>query len=257
MKVKLLCLNVWIGGVLFPEMVEFLQSQQADILLLQEVFNGEDETLAPQYRTYTELLKQLAMPHGVFAPAFTEIVDGKEIVQGNAVLSRFPLEEISTVYYDVPFGVRQNERSAFHLSPRNLQHVLVHLPEKNLHVLNTQGIWGEDGNDSERRLLMSQKIVDEVGSNTPLVLGGDFNIRSHTQTIYNIESRLRNLFQDELQTTFNIKRKDLAKYPGFADAVVDMLFVSEDIQVLSKSCPEVDVSDHLPLVCEMEFSQKI
>lgn len=40
---------------------------------------------------------------------------------------------------------------------------------------------------------------------------------------------------------------------GYATAVVDMIFVSGDICVTSKSCPKVDISDHLPLVCEFEI----
>lgn len=37
----------------------------------------------------------------------------------------------------------------------------------------------------------------------------------------------------------------------YAQLVLDMLFVSEDITVLRKDCPRVDVSDHLPLVAEI------
>ncbi len=72
-----------------------------------------------------------------------------------------------------------------------------------------------------------------------------------TQTIRNIEKHLNNVFKDELSTTFNVKHKDLTRFPGYATAVVDMVFVSSDLQVQSKKCPAVDVSDHLPLVCDL------
>ncbi len=41
MKLKVICLNIWIGGIFFDEIVDFLQKEDADILLLQEVYNGD------------------------------------------------------------------------------------------------------------------------------------------------------------------------------------------------------------------------
>ncbi len=280
MHLKIICLNVWIGGVLFEEIVEFLQKEQPDIILLQEVYFGEEESVVPhktaqpsplasQYRTYQELIKRLGYAYGHFAPAFIEEIGGHdalvtidgpaplEIAQGNAILSKYPLREVSVTHFDVPFGKRVNEYSAYEFSPRNLQHVTVALPTgTDLHLLNTQGIWGENGEDSPRRLEMGQKIVQELvgedGEIRSVILAGDFNVLPHTQTISIIEKKLKNVFKDELKTTFNVKRKDLKKYPGFAQAVVDMFFVSPDISVISHSCPDVDISDHLPLVVEVE-----
>jgi len=282
MHLKIICLNVWIGGVLFEEIVDFLQKEQPDILFLQEVFLGEEESvseqskhhsnpqlppLPPQYRTYQVLKKRLGFAHGHFAPAFIEEVETTkgvgdssklEIPQGNAILSKYPLREVSVTHFDVPFGKRIDDYSAYAFSPRNLQHVVATLPTgTDVHLLNTQGIWGEDGEDSPRRLEMGKKIIQELqwesGQLSPVILAGDFNILPHTQTIASIEKKLVNVFKDELKTTFNLKRKNLEKYPGFAQAVVDMFFVSPDISVSSHTCPQVDISDHLPLVVEIEI----
>lgn len=282
MHLKIICLNVWIGGVLFEEIVNFLQKEQPDILFLQEVFWGGEESvseqskhhsnpeLPPQYRTYQELKKRLGFAHGHFAPAFIEEIgvpndtkgaDGSsklELTQGNAILCKYPLQEVSVTHFDVPFGKRIDDYSAYAFSPRNLQHVVATLPTgTDVHLLNTQGIWGEDGEDSPRRLEMGQKIVQELegesGQLSPVILAGDFNILPHTQTIASIEKKLVTVFKDELKTTFNLKRKNLEKYPGFAHAVVDMVFVSPDISVTSHTCPQVDISDHLPLVVEVEI----
>lgn len=248
MKIKVVCLNVWIGGVLFEPMMEYLKMETADIYLLQEVFNGNDQHLEPKYRTFSEVQKQLDLPFAHFAPCFNESVGGRDIVQGNAILSKFPLREVSVTYYDVPFGTRDNSRSAFHLSPRSLQHVVANVSDSNLHLLNTQGIWGEDGWDSPRRLKMAQHILHEIDNHTPLVLAGDFNLQPKTETITMIEAKLSNVFKNELTTTFNVKRKDLVKYPGYSTAVVDMFFITPDIKVTEHYCPNVDVSDHYPLV---------
>jgi len=99
---------------------------------------------------------------------------------------------------------------------------------------------------------MSRRIVEQVKGVERVVLCGDFNVRPDTETIGMIEDELVNVFAGELETSFNLKRKDLEKYPGYATAVVDMVFVSENIGVVDKKVPGVDVSDHLPLVVELE-----
>ena len=166
MRLKIICLNIWIGGILFDEAVSFLKSQQPDIVLLQEAYNGEDSSLATQHRTYTALKEQLQFPYSHFASAFLEELNGQYIQQGNAILSKYPLEELAVVFYDEPFGVRDNRRAAFHQTPRNLQHVVVDVQDTKLHLLNTQGIWGKDGEDSPRRLAMSETILAEVVTST-------------------------------------------------------------------------------------------
>lgn len=253
MRLKIVSLNVWIGGILFEPMLDFLNDQQADIILLQEVFNGQDKNLKPQYRTYNELQTNLDIQYSHFAPAFLEDVDGQEIVQGNAIFSRFPLNEIGISHYDVPYGKRKNVREEFHLTPRSLQHVVANIRNIKLHLLNTQGIWGLDGEDNQRRLAMSDRILEEINGNSPLLLAGDFNLQPKTQTIRKIEEKLNNVFKNELKTSFNLQRKDLEKYPGFATAVVDMVFLTHNIKVIRKSCPQVDISDHLPLIATIEI----
>jgi endonuclease/exonuclease/phosphatase family metal-dependent hydrolase len=255
MTIKIISLNLWIGGIFFEEIISFCKKENADVYFFQEVYNSSDVALPAQYRSFTELQKQLNIPHAHFAPAFIETVEevDTKMVQGNAILSRFPLTEISVTHYDVPFGERINSREAFHLSPRSLQHVTAAVENQTLHLLNTQGIWGEDGEDSPRRLQMAENIVAEIGESHPVILAGDLNVRPHTQTIATIEKKVINVFKDELRTTFNVKQKDLEKYPGYAEAVVDMLFITSDISVVEHWCLNVDISDHLPLVAILEI----
>ncbi len=232
--------------------MEFLAREQADILLLQEVFSDSDATLEPRFRSFEALQADLSLPYGHFAPTFIEPLPEGDRVQGNAILSRFPLKEVSVSFYDMPFSRRIDERSQYQFAPRNLQHVTAQVGDKTLHLLNTQGIWGEDGGDTERRLQMSECILREVGENNPLVLGGDFNVQPNTQTMQSIAVKLTDVFANELKTTFAVELKDLEKYPGYATAVVDMVFVTADVRVTNHYCPKVAISDHLPLVVEVE-----
>lgn len=256
MKLKIVSLNIWDGGRLFDEMIEFLKQENADVYLLQEVFSGEDAGMERRFRARTEIQKALNLPHAVFAPAYLFVGDEGRIVQGNVIMSRHPLRTVSVNFFDAPYReARARYRPGFPFIPRNVQHAVVRIDGRQLHVLNTQGIWGEDGNDTPRRVAMGKMLAEEVKKvgNAPVVLAGDFNTDPDTVSIRQVEQELRSLFKDELTTSFNVQQKDLEKYPGYAHAVVDMMFVSPDLKVLEHRCPQVNVSDHLPLVAVIEF----
>ena len=42
---------------------------------------------------------------------------------------------------------------------------------------------------------------------------------------------------------------------GYATAAVDMIFVSPNIKIIEHDCPDVDISDHLPLVTTMSIDE--
>lgn len=257
MQIKVVSLNIWDGGRLFEQLVDFCQQEAADVYLFQEVFNNVDPALESRFRAFEELQRRLNLGHATFAPTYTEVIGEQKYLQGNAILSCFPLSDTWAEHYLEPFGEMVNkERTQFPFIPRNIQHARIETGATPLHVFNTQGIWGEDGKDTSRRIEMGTKIalkISDVGSDAAIILAGDFNIDRNTKTIQLIEEKLESVFKDELTTSFNVKRKDLEKYPGYASASVDMMFVSSAAKVLSHRCPQVDVSDHLPLTAVLEI----
>lgn len=250
MQFKLVNLNVWLGGKLFDNLLKFLTAEQPDILTIQESYNGTGE-LPREHRTVEILKSELALPYSSFSACFQEEFKEGKLDRGNAVLSKFPIVSANHVFYDTPYGLySESKPEDFPFFPRTLQHAVIEAGRKDLNVFNTQGIWEEEGEDSDRRLKMSQTISDRIKERENVILAGDFNVQPNTKSIGNIEKHLVNVFKNELTTSFNMKRKT---NPGYATAVVDMVFVSRDIKVLSHSAPSVDISDHLPLVCEFEL----
>lgn len=252
MHIKFICLNLWLGGKLFEPVLEFLKREKPDILALQEVYDGKDPKLERRFRSMEVLKEELSFSHEFFSPACVDVREEGKIVNGNAVFSRFPVVDSKTVFFDVPFGERTNFEGPgdFTQTPRNIQYAEIEIGDKKINVFNTQGIWGEDGEDNERRLKMSEVIVREIQDKENVILAGDFNVRPNTKTILNIEKHLNNVFKGELKTTFNMKRKT---NPRYATAVVDMILASDNFKIVDHYCPEVDVSDHLPLVCVFEI----
>ncbi len=174
----------------------------------------------------------------------------EKIQEGNAIFSRYPILKNATTFYDIPYSERNLGEKYFTHTPRNLQHATIKIGSKTLNIFNTQGIWGIDGVDNERRLKMCKVIADKTKNEKNVILSGDFNVKINTRSINQIEQHLTNIFKNRLKTTFNMKRKNS---PKFADAVIDMIFVSKEIKVIDSCCPQVDISDHMPLVITFDF----
>ena len=134
--------------------------------------------------------------------------------------------------------------------PRSFVSAEISVNNTRLNVVNIHGVWGFDGEDNPNRLKMGKAVINEIKGKTNVILSGDFNTKPHTKSMRNIEKYLTNVFKDELTTSFNMKRKNPPG--GYSTAVVDMVFISPNIKVISHICPNVDISDHLPQVCVFE-----
>lgn len=269
MAIKFLCINLWLHpthppeGVLLKQALRFISREKPDIIALQEVYNNNRADLPLIFRAYQAALESSGLPYHHFAPTFEEPTEHGVVTQGNAVFSRFPIVGKDVIYYDHPFGLRNfaevdwknlnpdSERFAnwAENTPRNLQHVIINMNGTELNVFNTQGIWGKDGGDNPRRLAMSDTIIRAIKGKKNNILAGDLNTDERTVSISNIQNHLTDIFRGQRQTSFNLRRKS---HPGFSHAVVDFVFVSPNIKVVSKSSPDSDVSDHLPILAVLE-----
>jgi endonuclease/exonuclease/phosphatase family metal-dependent hydrolase len=232
MTIKIISLNIWLGGRLQDSAVAFLKAQSADLIVLQEVFNGEDASLGARYRTMQVLREQLGFPYEVFSPNYDQPDKNADI--GNAIFSRFPVVAVDN-----------------HNQSYNLQHVVMSTTNDEIEVLNLHGPWDLDGdNFSSIRQEMSSRILQATKGKRRIVLAGDTNAKPTNKGIVAIGEQLKSVFGYELTTTFNMLQKDNV---GYAFAAVDMMFVSKNIRIIEHSCPDVNISDHLPLVAILEI----
>jgi endonuclease/exonuclease/phosphatase family metal-dependent hydrolase len=264
MKVKYINLNIW-SGRLLDQAVDFLKKENADILSLQEVYNGKDPSLPKHYRTLEILVSELGLPYHIYHSNFLDARD-IPIEMGNAILSRFSIVSNDTAFLTGKFG-RISQDGIIEELPRNILQAEIDARGLKINVFNMHGIWGQHGDDTKERLLMVEKIVKIISGKPKTILSGDFNFNerifgtkmsheidlSHwynTESVKKLEAVLQNVFKNERITSFNMKRKE--HDIGYAKAVVDMVFVSSDIQVLKHEQPNIDISDHLPQVCVFE-----
>ena len=256
MKIKFITLNLFKGGLYYENIKAFLTKENPDILCLQEAYNSKDKTLTKNYRSIDNLKELLPNHYYHFSPELLENSKNKKTDIGNAIFSRFPIIHAQTTFYDIQYGkydeyLKNDNKYDFSLQPKNLEYANIQTHGISLNVFNTHGIWEKHGNDTKRRLQMGEIIINQIKDKKNVILAGDFNLFPNTQTVKNIEKYLKSVFSNELKTTFNLRLKP---HPGnYGNSVVDMIFVSKEVKIIEKYCPNIDVSDHFPLVSVFEI----
>ncbi len=250
MRLKFISLNIWLGGILMKEAIEFLREQDADIVALQEVYNSTDASKEARFRTWEILRQELGYQYDAFHAAYFDTYENLNADIGNAVLSKFPITNSRGVFFDVPYGEAQSHISADpEGSPRNMAHAQIDWHDKELNVYSWHGIWGRDGHDNPRRIAMADMIVAEVKGKTGVIVAGDSNMNPDTEAAAHIGGALTDVFGTSRVTSFNMRRKE---NPAFGTAVVDLLYISPDLTCMQAETLDVDVSDHLPIVATIE-----
>lgn len=248
MQLKILSLNIEHGGVTMQPLLEFIRDTNADIMLLQEVHSSGDQSLEPRLRTMQYFAEELDYTFSSFAPKYRDFDNTEDgtSYSGNAVFSRLPILETRTHYHRLPYS--ETYHDSFETAaecPDVLQQCLIRSSAGDINVFNLHGPWDLDGEHyGEGRQKMSDAIIAATTGLPRVILGGDTNAKPVNEAFTRI-THLKSVFGDELQTTFNMKRK---KLPGYATAAVDMIWLSPDIHLVTKARPDVDVSDHLPLI---------
>ncbi len=260
---KFLQLNIWFGGNLSENALAFFDKEKPDIIALQEVTMPmalEGYVDHPSLNFIQKVKDTTGCKHSIFVPEFafrapTLHNNDLPLEWGIMILSRFPLLGHEYTSYINEYAVYDwedvNDYSILH---KGILVAKIDLDGKLLHVATTHGVWGTDDKDNSDRLKMSSAIVTAIEDKKPLLLSGDLNVDQNTETIRNIEEHVTNAFRDTLETTFNMRHKDPSK-GTFGSSIVDFVFASQDIKVLSAYSPEDNVSDHVPLIVEFELPE--
>ena len=134
--------------LLIENILDFLHSEDADILMLQEVYNGTNPKLPRNYTSLEVLSSNLNYKYQHHAPTMLDRVPEGKIEQGNAVFSKLPIINSNVTFFDIPYRERDaHNPKEFPTTPRNLQHVTIKLPNQNLDAFNFQGVWDMNGDN--------------------------------------------------------------------------------------------------------------
>lgn len=197
-------------GLRLPEIADFLESQEADLLTLQEVDLNANRT---HHRNIAEdLARRLGMNY-VFGYEFQELTQGSRAslaFQGQATLSRWSLSD--------PRVIRFREQSEFwrprwflprttpfqqRLGGRIALVTNLNVPGRDLAVYNTHL---ESRGSDELRIAQLNEIFDDTSKcapNSPIVLTGDLNldISKGPAAVLIQRKGFRSAFRDSLSPT--------------------------------------------------------
>lgn len=191
-----------------------------------------------------------------YAPAFIDTRSREgEVESGQMILSRWPLKNATSFFVDIPFGRLDHDATTdFSSFPAIVQQADVTIDGLWVRLLNVHGPVNLDGlANSERRQKMIALIQRQLTQRS--IVAGDFNAQPGNPCFAPLAEHLQSVFGDALPTTFNTARKDLHKFPGYATASVDMIWITPSFTVTSpKAWSEADVSDHLALSAEISLS---
>lgn len=200
--------------------IETLRALDADIICLQEV---ERNSLRSNYMDQVAIIAESLEMNAVFSPSLSY----PGLYYGNAILSRYPIEETQTLR----FFNKIEKRSAL-LSKIQLA------KEQSIYVLNTHlGL-----NQTERLQAIDEIHLKIKDLNSPIILAADLNSLPIHKEYQVWEGLLEKTNEGTpIQTYRN------------TDWQIDYIFHSEEFTVREMIVVESEASDHFPVTAMLLF----
>jgi endonuclease/exonuclease/phosphatase family metal-dependent hydrolase len=266
----------------FEETVRVIRSENPDIILIQEIADGEERTYSEdQMARLTEMLPEY--------PCYTSVFDWKSAfvphprIMGSvgwkvAILSKYKITEAERIQLSTADGGFVNNQ--FKIQPAILKAMMPTSDGGQFAALTLHldlYVPGTDAKDIQ--LAETDKVLSELDTaGIPWVLGGDFNLlpfddaayqrlAPEQQKYYNPQSEIKFL-TDKYQvipTTEDTNgaefEKWLTRWPNDPsiegpDRTLDYFFLPNNIEIGSYSVRMEDtlhISDHLPVIIEFQI----
>lgn len=207
---------------------EIIREANVDIVGLQEVDNFQPRS------KFVNQAKWLADELGMYGVYGANLSVGPS-QYGNAILSRFPIVS----YTNMPLP-------SSGLEPRGCLRAEIEVGGRQLAFLSTHL-----GLSKDERLGQVHSILDVVRKlSIPTVLVGDWNDTSDSQEVVAATEMLNDVY-------VRLKRgKEEATFAfgaGKPNVRIDYVFVSSDIVVIDAQTIDTRVSDHLPVIVELDI----
>lgn len=241
------------GGIVWQPLYDFLLEQKADVMLLQEVYNGGKPEFENRFRSKQILEEAFPDYESDFMTCIGDLRQKEGLIDnGNMILTKWSIVSRAQIYFDINYLQVDHDRTTdFSTWPAIAQCATVNLPnQKQIQLVNIHGpLWYKGGECTERRLQMVDRLNQLLSLGLPTIIAGDSNATPDNPCWQKLTASHTNVFGSSLSTTFNMRRKT---NPGYATASVDIFLTTPDVKINSAQCLDVDVSDHLPIVMEVE-----
>ena len=218
------CNNYLEGRIDFEIMAKAIRDVGADIVGLNEMRGAGTD---PEYTAQTEKLAELT---GLKYYAFGKAIDVPNGgPYGNAILSRYPIDEVTVTHVPDPApkaGVTYETRCLLKARIGGVTVCVIH--------------FGLDIDEQKNAASTVLSCIEEE----KCVLMGDFNVTPGNSILLPIRERMRD--------TAELFPAPRLSFPSDAPKYkIDYIFASRDLRVLSADIPAIVASDHRPHVAEI------
>ena len=219
------CLNYLENKIDFEIMARAIRETGADIVGLNEMRGAG---IHPDYTAQAEKLSELSgLPYYYFAKAI-DVPEGGPY--GNAILSRYPIDEVTVTHVPDPApkaGVCYETRCLLKARISGFTVCVIH--------------FGLDIDEQKNAAETVLSCLEEE----KCVLMGDFNVTPDSPILLPIRERMRD--------TAELFPAPRLSFPSDApDRKIDYIFASRDLRILSADIPAIVAADHRPHVAEIK-----
>lgn len=261
---KLVSLNTW-GGKYFEPLIEFIKqhSKDTDIFCLQEVYSTTADVKQYKNINRANLLEEIKNILTDFQVFFFITIEGFDVelkpvdfdlLHGPAVFIKNSIAVDSHQdYFIYKENPQKPPKEDFSNLPTSLQYINCYLNNREFSIFNFHGTpFPAKKLDSENRLQHAKKVREIMDTKSGAkIIVGDFNLLPETESLKIIGAGMRNLIKE-----FNIERtrSNLSPFYGKTSfqKFADYTLVTPDVLVKDFKVPEVEISDHLPMVLQFE-----
>ncbi|MBI2327437.1 endonuclease/exonuclease/phosphatase family protein [Candidatus Curtissbacteria bacterium] len=250
---KFIQVNIYKGKYL-DALVDFLKSEDPDFVSMQEVSSGVVNECADRKIDLFGFLGEKLKMYGRFSDNVA-LSDFDDSGLGNAVLSKLPIidskVEVLKDFRRLLLSELKDDKFWPEIK-RSIVDVSVKINGEILHAMSVHGAWTApptDTNETARQAKLIASYLKSLGD-VPFILGGDFNMPPEMKVIKIISGVANNLM---LGSPFKYTTHPEVHKIVPRKLLVDYIFTSRHFKKISLAVPEVLVSDHLPVVAQLEF----
>lgn len=226
---KIIFLNLWNGNLLDKISTFILDnSQDTDIFCFQEADKSFIEKISVFLSSYERFFSE------------KEIEEKERFAQATFVKKNFSVVSHQSLFQG-EFGMGL------------ALYTEIAIRDKIVHLCNIHGVAHPGKLDNEGRFGQSRKIIDFMKEKNGLkIIGGDLNVLPETESVQSfLKAGYRELIlSNNIKTTRNHLVWD--RYPGNEIYYSDYVFVDSDIKIKKFHVLDVEISDHLPIILEIE-----
>ena len=248
---KFIQINIYKGQYL-EALTRFLKDQNPDFISMQEVAAGELNLCDKNLDLFEYFKKKLGL-NGI-VDKITKPADAKDSYLGNAVFSRFEITNSEVLALKTFEGLtlaKIDMVENFPLFSRHLISAECVINGRKIHAISWHAAWTAPPTDTEETLRQAKEVAGFLKNlKEPFILGCDMNAVIQGKTAGLINRVANNLMMNSgvLQTNHPKIHKIAPR--GF---LIDYIFTSPHFKLKKLEVPEVTISDHLPVIAELEF----